>query len=199
MKLLWDALTFDELELLAKKSNRNHIALAICLKYYQYFGSFPTGPNEVAEIPLQYIVDQLGITIATYHNYDWNDRLARYHRQEILDFLGVRKFSEEDRSKMQEWLTEFIFPNGSPIEESVEYVYEWLHHKKIARPAEKQLGRELSSAYNHFEKELYENLGYDLPLESKYLVDYCLEDNKETISFSSLKSDPGRISQTLKN
>ena len=114
----------------------------------------------------------MNIAIETYYNYDWTERNVRYHRQEILDFIGVRKINQFDRDNLTDWLCKKVFPNGNTVLESLEYVYEWLHHNKIDRPADKQLVWELNSAYNQYEKELFENLSKSIPIESIHLIDY---------------------------
>jgi len=95
MKQIWDAeelsrhwsLNYEELELIKTKPYKSHVAFCIQLKYYQYYGIFPENKKELADIPLQYISEQLGFEnrndkILSY--YDWEDRTARRHRQEIL-------------------------------------------------------------------------------------------------------------------
>jgi len=202
MKQIWNteelsrywSLSYEEIEFLKKKPYKNHIAISVQLKYYKYFGYFPQKPKQIAESALLYIAEQLSITIETYSNYDWNNRLARHHRQEILDFLGIRKFTEGDKREIYDWLCKAVFPNGNTINDSLEYVYEWLHQNKIDRPAEKELVRDLSSAYSNYEKSLFENISSGLSDDSKAIIDYCLEDNIDSISFALLKSDPGRVS-----
>lgn len=122
------------------------------------------------------------------------DRTARRHRQEILDFLGIRKFLENDRREIQYWLCKSVFPNGNTINDSLEYVYDWLHQNKIGRPAEKELIRDLSSTYSNFENLLSENISNELSDETKAIIDYCLEDKTESMNFTLLKSDPGKVS-----
>jgi TnpA family transposase/DNA-binding cell septation regulator SpoVG len=202
MKQLWDAdelsqhwsLTYEELELLKTKPEKNHLAFCMQLKHYQFYGIFPEDTYEIADIPLQYIVEQLDVEYDTLLNYEWQGRSEKRHRQEILEYLGIRKLNQDDRDKLSTWLCKTVFPNGKTVKGSLEYVYEWLHHNKIDRPAKKQLERELNSAYNQFEKELFEEISNNIPIESIHLIDYCLEDKMGTVSFSSLKSDPGRIS-----
>lgn len=202
MKQLWDteelslhwSLRIEELEFLKKKPYKNHIAVAIQLKFYRYFGCFPQKPENIAEPALLYIAEQLGIAIETYYNYDWNDRLGRHHRQEILDFLGVRKFIESDKSEIQCWLCKTIFPNGSSIKDSLESVLEWLHQNKIDRPAVFQLEKIIAASYSNFEKSLFESISNGLSDETKAIIDYCLEDKIESMNFALLKSDPGRVS-----
>lgn len=134
------------------------------------------------------------ITIETYYSYDWNDRLSRYHRQEILDFLGIRKFIESNQEEIQDWLCQTIFPQGLSTSEALEYTYDWLHQNKIHRPAASQLDKILTASYSRFEKSLFENISNGLSDDSKDIINYCLEDKIESMNFTLLKSDPGKVS-----
>lgn len=205
MKQLWDteelsqhwSLNYEELQLLKTKPYNSHLAFCMQLKYYQYYGIFPKSKKEFADIPLQYISEQLGCEnrkdkILSY--YDWEDRTARRHRQEILDFLGIRKLVENDRREIQDWLCKTIFPNGNTIKDSLEYVLEWLHLNKILRPAVFQIEKIIGTSYSHFENSIFESISNELPDETKDIIDYCLEDKTESMNFASLKSDPGRVS-----
>lgn len=205
MKQIWDteelskywSLSYEELQLLKTKPYNSHLAFCMQLKYYEYYGIFPKSKKEFADIPLQYISEQLGLEnrkdiVLSY--YDWEDRTARRHHQEILDFLGIRKLLENDKREIQDWLCKSVFPNGNTINDSLEYIYDWLHQNKIDRPAEKELIRDLSSTYSNFENLLFENISTELPDETKAIIDYCLEDKTESMNFALLKADPGRVS-----
>lgn len=205
MKQLWDAeelsrywsFSYEELQLLKTKPYKSHLAFCMQLKYYQYYGIFPESKKDIADIPLQYISEQLGFENRKDNTscfYNWEDRTARRHRQEILDFLGIRKFTERDQEEIQDWLCQTVFPQGFSTSDSLEYVYEWLHKNKIDRPAEKELVRDLSSAYSNFEKSLFESISNGLSDGTKAIIDYCLEDKIESMNFALLKSDPGRVS-----
>lgn len=67
MKKIWNdeelgqhwSLTYEELELLKTKPEKNHLAFCMQLKYYQYYGAFPENEKELSEITVQYISEQL--------------------------------------------------------------------------------------------------------------------------------------------
>ena len=201
MKQIWNAeelglywsLSYEELELLKTKPNKSHLAFCMQLKYYQYYGVFPKDKKELANVALQYISEQLGIPNSLRY-YDWENRTARRHRQEILTFLKIRELKLEDRSNIISWLVEIIFPKGISTSEAFEYALEWLHQNKILRPAKFRIDKIITASYSKFEKSLFENICNELSDDSKAIIDYCLEDNTDSISFAMLKSDPGRVS-----
>ena len=202
MKQIWDveelsqywSLTYEELELLKTKPYKNHLDFCVQLKYYQYYGVFPENRRELADIPLQYISEQLGVEDSTWCNYDWEGRTARRHRQEILSFLKIRKLNSEDHNHIIRWLTGNIFPKGVSTSEALEYIFEWLHQNKILRPAVFQIEKIIATSYSRFEKVLFENISNELSDDAKAIIDYCLENNTDSISFAMFKSDPGRVS-----
>lgn len=205
MKQIWDAdelsqywlLTYEEMELLKTKPNKNHLWFCVQLKYYQYYGVFPQNIKQIADIPLQYVSEQLDIENrenGTLCCYDWVDRTARRHRQEVLTFLKVRKLDSEDRNSFISWLVEVIFPKGASLAEALEYVIEWLHQNKILRPAVFQLEKIIAKGYSIFEKVLFENISNGLSNDSKVIIDFCLDDKIDSINFTLMKSDPGRVS-----
>ncbi|WP_454060729.1 DUF4158 domain-containing protein [Elizabethkingia ursingii] len=112
MKKIWNdeelgqhwSLTYEELELLKTKPEKNHLAFCMQLKYYQYYGAFPENEKELSEITVQYISEQLEIDIDTLFYYDWENRTARRHKQEILIFLKIRKIDSKDRINIINWL-----------------------------------------------------------------------------------------------
>ena len=201
MKQIWNAeelglywsLSYEELELLKTKSNKSHLSFCMQLKYYQYYGVFPKDKKELADVTLQYISEQLGIPNSLRY-YDWENRTARRHRQEILTFLKIRKLNSEDHKNIIRWLTGNIFSKGVSTSEALEYIFEWLHQNKILRPAVFQIEKIIATSYSGFEKTLFENISNELSDDAKAIIDYCLENNTDSISFAMLKSDPGRVS-----
>ncbi|QQM26557.1 Tn3 family transposase [Elizabethkingia sp. M8] len=202
MKKIWNdeelgqhwSLTYEELELLKTKPEKNHLAFCMQLKYYQYYGAFPENKKELSEITVQYISEQLEIDIDTLFYYDWENRTARRHKQEILIFLKIRKLDSKDRINIINWLITEIFPKGILVSEAFEYAIEWLLQNKIQSPAVYQLERMIASAYSKFRTTLFENISKSLSNNSKAIIDYCIEDENSPINFTYLKSDPGRVS-----
>ena len=120
MKQIWTAeeldaywsISFDELELLRIKPDTSKIAFILQLKFYKYFGVFPDQDHLFAPIVLEYISDQLDLDSEILLSYDWDGRTSKRHRQEILDFLGFRRNTRQDKEKLNEWLRSEVFPHG---------------------------------------------------------------------------------------
>ena len=105
MKFIWTpkelsdhwSLNYEELELLKAKTEHSHLPFCAQLKHYQYFGSFPRSFNDIPNEALQYLMTQLEIEKPA--DYKWNGRIARRHKVEIFEYLGIRKSTQEDREQ----------------------------------------------------------------------------------------------------
>jgi len=188
------SLTYEEIELLKTKPQKHYLAFCVQLKYYQYYGVFPKDEKELAYSSLQYLSEQLDIDHTSIPPYDWENRTARRHRQEILTFLNIMKLDSKGRINLMGYLTNDIFPKGILVTEAFEYVLEWLHQNKIQSPAIAQLERIIATSHSKFRESLFRKITKGISHDSKTIIDDCLEDKQGTVEFTFLKSDPGRVS-----
>ncbi len=201
MKQVWDvtelskywSLEFEEVELLKSKPERNHLGLAIQLKYYQYTGQFPQSPSDIPKTVLHYLCDQLDNALPELEQYAWSGRSGNRHRQEILAFLGIRRVSMQDKKHLTQWLVDNVFPKGKDLEEAKTFAFDWLKDNKIEAPTQKELDRLVRSSFNQFESDLFQKIDETLSSESTHSIDQSLDNLTEETGFNDLKADPGRI------
>lgn len=202
MKQIWNSeelsnhwsLSFDELEQLKTKPARNHLGFCVQLKFYNYTGSFPRKKSDISTTPLQYLAEQLNVTVEQLADYEWTGRTGKRHRQEILEFLGIAKLDDDSRQRLNEWLKDVVYPQGLSPKEALPVTQEWFKDNKIELPAEKQLQRQLSTALAGFENDLFERINLALLPTSKTFIDESLLAKTEAVTgFTQLKADPGRI------
>ncbi|MGR5174833.1 hypothetical protein [Vibrio owensii] len=74
--------------------------------------------NDLPDTPLHYLAEQLEITVVMHHEHDWRGRTGALHRQEILEFLGIRRVSAADKTSFSNWLIENQYPHGASIEDA---------------------------------------------------------------------------------
>jgi len=201
MKHFWDgkeladhwSLSFEELELLKTKPSRSHLPFCAQLKYYQYSGSFPTSFSDIPEIPLEYLRGQL--EVVEIKEYEWDGRTAKRHKLEILEYLGIRKSNDEDRTEYKEWLTSELIPKISNIKELAARSEVWFLQHKLVLPTESTLERLIRSAIKAHEERIFELITDELSEKCVEEIDSFLaeERGKEKITFSKIKSDPGKI------
>ncbi len=201
MKHFWDgkeladhwSLSFEELELLKTKPSRHHLPFCVQLKHYQYSGSFPKSFSDIPEIPLQYLMSQL--EVVEIEEYEWEGRTAKRHRLEILDYLGIRKSTDSDRIKYKEWLISELVPKINNIKELAAHSEEWFLCHKLILPSNIMLERLIRSAIITHEERVFELISSELSETSIEEIDSFLveERGKEKITFSTIKTDPGKI------
>lgn len=201
MKRIWSidelaehwSLKYEETQLLKTKPSRNHLAFVAQLKYYQNTGRFPFSSTDLPETPLHYLAEQLEITVELLHEYSWRGRTGTRHRQEILEFLGIRRVSATDKTSFSNWLIENQYPHGASIEDATESAFDWFQNNQVECPTDKELERLVRSAYLQFELNLYEHFASCLSPESKMQMDQSLDGVKGVVNFGDIKADPDRL------
>ncbi|MCC2525764.1 Tn3 family transposase [Vibrio coralliilyticus] len=200
MKFIWDStelsefwtLSYEELELLKTKPAKNHLPFCIQLKFYKQNGTFPKSFDDIDEVPIQYVMSQ--IDVASIEPYDWSSRTAKRHRSEVLQFLGIRKSSDKDRSDYKSWLISEVVPYTSDIIEISSKSEGWFLSKKLELPTKKVLDRLIRSAMNNHEEALFTNITSLISTAAKQKIDSSLSESSEKdMSFMQLKADPGRL------
>lgn len=93
-----------ELALLDNKDTSSHLGFAVWLKFFQIEGHFPNSSQEIPKVAIRYIAQQLRTDPEGYNNYDWQGRLGRYHRTQILKFYGFRRPRATDIDQLIQWL-----------------------------------------------------------------------------------------------
>ena len=201
MKSIWDteelanhwSLSFEEMQLLKSKPNRNHLAFVSQLKFYQNSGHFPSSTKDISPTVLHYLANQIEADVGHLHSYDWSGRTGARHRREIMDFIGIRRVSAIDKANFTAWLAQSVYPRGVATSEATELAFDWFRTRKIECPAEKELDKLVRSAQQQFEDELFERISKCLQLQCKQRLDQSLETVAGKAVFSDIKSDPGRV------
>ncbi len=201
MKHFWDgkeltdhwSLSFEELELLKTKPSRSHLPFCAQLKHYRYSGCFPESFTDIPEIPLDYLKDQL--EVVGIEEYEWDGRSAKRHRVEILEYLGIQKSNNTDRTQYKEWLISKLIPKISNVKELAVRSEEWFLRHKLILPTKIMLERLIRSAVTTHEERTFKLITNELSEECIEEIDSFLveERGKERITFSTIKADPGKI------
>lgn len=103
-------LSFDELSLLTGKNKTARLGFCLQLKFYQQHLSFPSSTAEFSSDVVDYVASQLEGISDELSDYDWSNRTARRHRQEIQTHLGFSSFSDSDEHALRHWLSEEVLP-----------------------------------------------------------------------------------------
>lgn len=98
------SLTLSERGHIVAKSPLARLGVAVQLKFYQNFGRFPIGADDIADRALAYLCDQIERPISDLDTYGWTDRLGRRHRAEIMRFLGFAPLGADGLAELGIWL-----------------------------------------------------------------------------------------------
>jgi len=199
MKYIWNpkelaehwSLSFEELELLKTKPVRSHLPFCAQLKYYQNSGTFPKSFHDVPTDAIQYLIDQLGTS--PDYNYSWKGRSAKRHRLEILEFLGIKKSTPDDRKKLVTWLIDSVIHKTNNLEELQSQADGWLYKRKLMRPTKAVFDRLVRSATSQYEDQLFTNISNQISAKDKAHLDAFLSSESTKVNFASIKADPGKI------
>ena len=86
----------DEQVLLANKSGVNRLGFTVLLKYFQWEGRFPSHPQDVPIAVVRHIAHTLNVSVDRYLQYDFEGRTARYHKDQIRQWIGFRPGTTTD-------------------------------------------------------------------------------------------------------
>ena len=93
-----------EQALLANKSGVNRLGFVVLLKYCQWEGRFPEHWSEVPRGLVQHIAATLELPTDELHTYDLAGRTARYHKEQIREYLGFRPGTTADADTITAWV-----------------------------------------------------------------------------------------------
>ena len=124
----------DEIKLLGYKTGATRLGFAIILKYFQLFFHFPVQKPDIPNIIVTHIASQVNVSPQDYQKYDWQSRMAMYHRIQIREFLGFRKATVSDARALVKWLLEKVLATEVNLEHLKEIVKEQFLELKIEPP-----------------------------------------------------------------
>lgn len=205
---LIDHFTFmpNELAQLGNKSGNTRLGFAVLFKFFQYEARFPSHKNEIPKEVVLYISKQLNCESYSFEDYDWGGRIIKYHRSQIRQYFDFREPTVEDMKIITEWLSRHVFYHDADVDNLKEVAYSKFRELHIEPPTPDRMERITRSAIFTYENQFFQETYDKLPTLAKYhmdnLIDYLSGYEKsdfdyntesDSISFSELRSDPGRI------
>lgn len=165
----------DEIKLLGNKTGATRLGFAIVLKYFQLFVHFPVQKPDVPNIVITHIASQVNVSPQDYQKYDWQSRMAMYHRSQIREFLGFRKAKVSDARAVVEWLIEKVLVTEASLEHLHEIVKGQFLSLKIEPPTNGRIERLIRSALRTFETNFFESIRQKLSAETCIKIDKLLD------------------------
>ena len=195
----------EELALLPGMTDKGRLGFAIQLKFRQVRSRYPEHLDEIDPQVAQWIADQIGTSIMTLPAYELHSRQGQRHRQAIRRYLGYRLPNGSDLKRLSAWLVDDVLPFDPQARHGRELAYDWCNNQRLEPPAIDYLDRVIRSAVRRYETQQQAAISARLSAANKIAIDRLLggeeADSDDTsaeepadISFSKLKTDPGRAS-----
>ncbi len=195
----------NEMSLVGNKTGETRLGFAVLLKFFQHEAKFPNSMNEVPGGVVEYISKQVQ-TFVPLKNYDINSRAHFYHKEQIREYLGFREATVEDADHLSQWLSNYVIYNDADLDNLKEESYSRLRELHIEPPTAERIERIAKSVISvneeNFSKETFSKLSQDAIIKMNSLIndlsayeenEINYSSNENYVSFSDLRSDPGRI------
>jgi TnpA family transposase len=115
------------------RSDANRLGVALQLCSMRYLGFCPvqisTAPQEV----IRYLAAQLHVSSETLGAYGSRAKTRQGHVQEVLSYLGFRRFQPDDQEALQAWLLERALEHDKPTL-LLHMACEHLKQQQVMRP-----------------------------------------------------------------
>jgi hypothetical protein len=198
----------NELSLLGNKTGVTRLGFAVMLKFFQLEARFPNSKNEIPKDVVNYIAKQLQLIGVPFGDYDINSRTHFYYKEQIREFFGFREATNDDANQLTDWLSKYVFYHDSDFNILKEEAYNRLRDLHIESPSAERLERIIKTSINIYEDQFFNETYVQLSKETISQMDILIDNlalfnesdvnvnvtvDEDTISFSDLRSDPGKI------
>ncbi|OAI21648.1 transposase [Methylomonas lenta] len=203
---LW-TLTIDESALLPGMTDKGRFGFAVQLKFMELHGRFPERQDEIDPNATQWLATQLGTTTESLSSYEFGGRQGQRHRRTIRVFLGFRRATGTDLQQLVQWLCDDVLPFDPQAHHGYDMAHDWCRTQRLEPPAGDHLERVIRSAVHGYETRQLATIHVRLSAHNKTTIDRLLAseetdaddvqtdvqtEESTTISFSNLKTDPGK-------
>jgi TnpA family transposase len=201
-------LSLDSEELKFVQSNtteKNRLAFAMMLKFFQTKGRYPTKNDAVEPMLLHSLSSQLKVSPFLFEPIYLENRTAKRFRQKIREFLGFRIATLSDAEKLITWLLEQGGNGPYTMPQYREKAHQFLKEQKIEPFSPKKIDRYVRSAIARFEKQFFATISKQLSPDAIKLFKSLLHDDMDTddvktepdinteVTLRRLKSDPSGV------
>jgi Domain of unknown function (DUF4158) len=177
--------------LLANKSGVNRLGFVVLFKYCQWEGRFPEHWQEVPRSLVQHIAATLALPADELNTYDLAGRTARYHKEQIREYLGFRPGTTTDADTMTAWVCLQTRVDDATIPQLTERLTARDKTLGVEPPTPLRLARLAHSALRTIEEHFFMTLMHALTPETCQQLDVLLHTDPPGLSLTALKADGG--------
>jgi len=99
-----------EMALLANRTGRGRIGLAVLLKYFQLNGRFTRRHGDVPGPVLAFLRECFSVAPTAWFDYDLGGRSGKRDRERVRGYLGFRTIKVADERRLCRWLETEVAP-----------------------------------------------------------------------------------------
>jgi len=184
----------SERELLGTKSGASRLGCAVLLKYFQCEGRFPASWHDVPREVIRHLAQSSGVSPDAYRHYDLDERLARYHKEQIRQWTGFRQGNTTDAEAIKAWGCAHSRVDETTIPVLIDRLTARYKQLQIELPTPGRLERLAHTAAQTVEEQFFTRLTDALAPDTRHMIDAMLTDMSTPVSLSALKIDSGRRS-----
>ena len=135
-----------EAHLLANRTDRCRIGVAVLLKYFQLNGRFPRQHRDLPGAVLAFLGEQLSVPPESWFDYDLWGRSGQRDRERIRGYLGFRPIEVADERRLRRWLETEVAPRDLEPAHLRIAVADWCREQRLEPPAEEHTERLIGAA-----------------------------------------------------
>jgi Domain of unknown function (DUF4158) len=125
------SLSVEERSLLAKKTPRSQLGVAVVLKCFQLERRFPRDRREVPRTAVEDLAQPLDVSPAQFDACDWHGRTGKAQRSAIRAWLGFRRATAADATDLLAWLRREMLPQDPDEAHVQDYALAWYRERRI--------------------------------------------------------------------
>ena len=185
------SLDFDDAGFVEGFNLDSRIWVAFQLRFFRTHGRFPSREDDPCRDGLQYLGQQLDVTVPDAGQFRFRHVNARRHRLAILRHLDVRRATDRDRSALRTWILESCRGSCPTVEEQVASGYSWCLANSVHVPSDKIMERLVRGARHDFLEGFLASIVRCLPTGTRTKLDESLSEPRGLGGFHLMKGDVG--------
>lgn len=173
----------EEQELVqSNNTEKNRLAFAIMLKFFQANGRYPTKKDTIDPMILSSLATQLKVSPVLFEPIYLGTRVSERFRRKIRGFLGYRIAKLSDAEILIAWLVDQTKNGSYTMPQYRDKAHQFFKENKLEPFTPERTDRYIRSAIHRFEKRFFSDIAKQLSLESVKLVNDLLSDDTKTNS-----------------
>jgi len=164
---------------------------AFQLRFFRTHGRFPSREDDPCQEGLQYLGQQLDVTVPDAGGFRFRHVNARRHRVAILRHLDVRRATDRDRSALRAWLLESCRGSCPSVEEQVASGHSWCLANSFHVPSDRIMERLVRGVRHDFLEGFLASIVRCLPTGTRTKLDESLSEPRGPYGFHRMKGDAG--------